>query len=274
MAGESTFPAVIDTDDILYRVDTDDLLVPAMLNNKTDALETIEIVMGATDDGSGAGGDPAATTGLAHYTGFFSTGMANPRYPWFPVPSNAWYASQGTPPAAWTITGNLTVAYDKPVGVARLAVAQVTNTVLATVDLAGSTPWDVIMRVRCQRADLGQYALGFSATGVLADLEGVYIRFIYGAGFALDGVVAGTVVTNKPIAGCYSPFGYVRTRLGDGQLRAWFSPDGICWGDPAVAWSTSLTPTKFVIAALTGMTAPGKLWLDFWTQGNTDPAGE
>lgn len=277
MAGESTYPAVIDTDDILYRVDTDDTLVPAMLNNKTDAIETLELVVGAVDDGTGNGGASALTTGLAHYVGMPSTAGPNPRYPWSPAATNAWYAAQGAPPAGWTVAGGLSIDYTKPNGLARVTIPNSANTTLLSVPLPGSAPFEVIIRLignRVVAASQSSYALGFSVAGDGSDLYGVYGRYIYPGGISFYGCANAVADNTKFGAAAYGSLITVRLRADGTDLKAWYDGHGGPWGACFDSYAYAVTPTAFCIRTLTTFALAQYLWIDYVALGNAAPDGE
>jgi hypothetical protein len=267
----SNFPHAIDLDAQLLRRTATDAIVPADHNNLVDAIQQLEAVLGTAADGTQPSGSPAFVTGLLDLLGFPGTAMGNPRYPFIPLPAGAWYARPGITPASWTLGAGTSVAYDRPRGLARLSWATASPYLVASSPVVGSAPWSIVFQSRLSGPAAGalrRVAIGFSLTGLGADLDGV-VLIAGGPGQMSYVQIAGGVYDDQdPPAVVPVPAGRVWLYHDGANVLCSASADGAVWhplGSGAVATGV---PTAVVLYAVADGDGPDDYILDYIVQGN------
>lgn len=267
MTTTSTFPGALDTDANLYRVAESDVLIPAHLNNKTDALQQVEGTVGVI---------PGTTinTGLAHFAQMPSVSMPNPRYPWVPVNPISFYPSSGVAPAAWTITPGV-LAYNAPVGLGKVAVPATTGTVLASVALTGVRPFSTIYRIHITPRNLATNVIwfGHSVAGNASDLCGISIRTEVDNKWVVAGVYNGAITGGELITYA-GPWLHVWHEHTSSTHTVKISNTGYIWDRTVFTQSLTTVPTTFLMCTPVSPAGPATtVWLDYCAFGNAAPVG-
>lgn len=272
MAGSSTFPRVIDTDDVLYRVDADSLLIPAMHNNHVDALQSLELSLGVADDGTGSGITPAVNTGALHYGQFPSVAMPNPRYPFASIDARSIYGNDDGSLASWTLGAGVSAAWDKPAGWLRLSVPNTANFLVASVTLPAEALMWAVLRARIDNLAEPGIAFGFSINGTGSDLDGPGCYSNGSGGIVARKVENGTRATGGTVLTQYTPQHAVYFRWDGSTVSCWSSEDGQCFFTPTYAITSRGTPTKFCVYTTHAPTAASFVWLSMLAFGWANPA--
>lgn len=273
MPTASVYPLLIDSDTQLLRRTLVDAIVPADHNNLVDAIEAIEATVGPVEDGSASLGARTFALGLADYVGFPSVASNNPRYPWLPIPAEAWYAAAGALPATWTLGAGVTASYSSHPGYVALTPNTTPGAVIASVPLAGSAPFNVAFRFRHSALwTNGTYLqMGFASSSTGTGMDGISV---YNAS---QQYATGHPITNEVINGAiytshFFMSGLTWLKHTGTAVKIMESVDGLTIGPAHSDAAHTMTPTHFVIR--NGATAPAgvRLYLSFVTFGATDIA--
>lgn|SRR5512146_443057 len=270
MAGNSTFPAVLDTDSNLYRVTPGDPQTVSQHNNHTDALESVETVIGVVDDGSGSGA-PTYNTGLAHVIPLFTTSQPNPLYHWSPDHALTFRGGDGALPAGWTLGAGVTASWVNPRGWLRLTVPAAGPQWLLTCDLGGTVPWWFFISLCGSTLDDPRLNVGFSIIGDGTDLDGAGFYNVLTRGCFARQVIAGTRQTGGSVVGLSGE----RTQacwIHDGtDQTVRDSGNGVIWGSPTYAPPDRGNPTKFGFYSYQAPANQYYLWISQIQAGEATP---
>lgn len=272
----SIYPALLDTDVQLLRRTPSDTVVPADHNNLVDAIQAIEATIGIVDDGTIGGGDQSFNLGIGDYVAFPGTQSVNPRFPYLPVPDNAWYARAKSTPAAWTLGTGVTASYSNAPGFLELSYTGAAPKLAASCDVAGSAPWDLVFGMRASGPSSGPatvWAVGFSANGTGTDMDGVRMFGNGASGSTVRAVKGGADATPANYIGLGSLAGLCWIHIDATDLKFYSTMDGIIWHQNGSTTARTGQPTKIVVYVLTNASPYAKLYVPFIVQGNANPPG-
>lgn len=270
----SNYPRSLDTDVNLNRVISTSALVPALINNHTDALEAMQPTAGICDDGTAYGVPGTFNRGLTDHVGLMTTAGPNGRYPFLPRSAASWYGTDNGTPGAWTIPAGWSVSYSPPKGPVKILVPTDATVRWAHAAIVPSAIYEVVARVRFWDAfgslgfgvGLGTDAAGSDFCGVSFSANNLQSNFPGG----------GTAVALPPD---YMTNGgdwfLVRVRLDGTDLSVWCSRDGLVW-DMVEFHACTVVPTKVLLFTFggAGQQSGAAVGLDFVSNGSAAPQGQ
>jgi len=272
MAGASTFPRVIDTDDVLYRVDSDSLLIPSMHNNHVDALQTLEIVVGVSDDGSGSGITPALNSSLSDVLHWPGPASPNTHRPFASQDARSIYGNDNSTLAQWTLGAGIAASWVNPVGMLRLTLPASANTLIASVDLPAESLMWFMMNLFVDVLTEPGIAAGFSIAGTGADMDGVGFPSQTGGTPLGRKVENGTRATSGTNLVMTPPQGCIAGRWNGSTHDLYHSYSGVFPPTPVYTWSSRGTPTKFCLYTTHAPSFATYLWIRYLIFGWANPA--
>jgi len=267
------YPKLLDTDTELLRMTVASTLSPEDHNNLVDAIQAVEGTIGIVADGTEGGGAKSLNTGLATWSGYKTTAVGNLRFPYLPLPANAWYASARVTPVTWTIAGGAVLSYAAVPGLVKITTGTAGPQLLCSANLIGSAPWDIVVGAHMGGmvgAAPVPVTVGFSVSGLGADCDGGQFYWAY-QGYALVKAMQNGAVASPVVA--------MNTGLPQGKYwlhhtgaaLSLYASMGEDWVIAGASWAATGTPTKLVIYANAAASPWGPFYLDFITQGNVNP---
>lgn len=267
MAGASQFPLLIDTDVELLRRTAADAVVPADHNNLVDAIQSLELMVGTTEDGTRLNGQTTFKTALSHYVNMPSTGIPNPRFPIVPVQSQSWYASNKADNVLWTKAGGLVTDYTSAPGFVYMSAPNGTAVAYATVDIP--VEWTNICAAIRFRTFVpvvtSAWWFGFVTDADPTGATGAQVTHttaLFSTLAPLQGGIASTAYFTSPSLTNHLFLSYIA-----GEVFVSWSPDGVARSGPLGSILGTDRPTKLFIGRKTASTTPWKALIDYISIG-------
>lgn len=266
--GVSVFPTSLDTDANLIRNISTDALVPAVTNNKLDAIEAIEATVGVTDCTKGGTIAAQFTAPIAQYLHVASVAGTNPRYPFGVPPAPSVYGTEGALPGTAVLGSGCTVDFAAAFPFFVLNIPATFSGTALKLPFTSVAAWTSIIRMR----EFGPWGGGLLFVGMQDSGATHNNTFRLRTPTAASSVIgdlavnedggAATSVAASPVMNPPHPWFLLRTDWDGTHFTHLTSPDGILF-DTYIASVGSTAPDEFCIIATGDGTQAMVVLIDF-----------